>query len=158
MLYISSPEDSTWKKNSACGKLDLIAAYASGELDPDEWVLKVVEEEFETYREEEVAKAQTPSELLRVPQVIWDLFGSEHERGYAKVNTRAVTRVFFPERGEPSDPSRKVCGACEVRLHCLEFALYNNEKLGTWGGTSERTRRRIRRMRKLAKNDPTQII
>ncbi|MGH9117908.1 MAG: WhiB family transcriptional regulator [Acidimicrobiales bacterium] len=34
-----------------------------------------------------------------------------------------------------------------MRAECLEFALATGEKLGIWGGMSERERRRMRRER-----------
>ncbi|MFD8577199.1 WhiB family transcriptional regulator [Streptomyces virginiae] len=50
---------------------------------------------------------------------------------------------FFPEQGGSTFQAKKVCGACDVRAQCLEYALANNERYGIWGGTSERERRRI---------------
>ncbi len=44
-----------------------------------------------------------------------------------------------------------MCGGCEVRMECLEYALRHGEKFGIWGGMSERERRRIRRQRALAR-------
>ena len=34
---------------------------------------------------------------------------------------------------------------CPIRDQCLHFALVNNERFGVWGGTSEITRRAIRK-------------
>lgn len=59
--------------------------------------------------------------------------------------------VFHPQRGEPTLPATKVCYNCPVRLDCLEDAIANGHKHGIWGGCSERTRRRIRRARMLAR-------
>jgi len=39
----------------------------------------------------------------------------------------------------------RVCRTCEVRAECLEYALENDERFGSWGGLSERERRRIKR-------------
>ena len=55
--------------------------------------------------------------------------------------------IFFPERGGSSKAARAVCAKCEVRAHCLEYALNNKEQFGIWGGTSERERRRLRKER-----------
>ena len=44
-----------------------------------------------------------------------------------------------------------MCGGCEVKTECLEYALRHGEKFGIWGGMSERERRRIRRQRALAR-------
>jgi WhiB family redox-sensing transcriptional regulator len=59
--------------------------------------------------------------------------------------------LFFPERGASTKEAKGVCGGCEVRLDCLEYALSNGEKFGIWGGLSERERRRLRRQRALAR-------
>lgn len=59
--------------------------------------------------------------------------------------------LFFPERGASTREAKGVCGGCEVRLECLEYALCNGEKFGIWGGLSERERRRLRRQRALAR-------
>jgi WhiB family transcriptional regulator, redox-sensing transcriptional regulator len=59
--------------------------------------------------------------------------------------------LFFPERGASTREAKSVCGSCEVRLECLEYALVNGEKFGIWGGLSERERRRLRRQRALAR-------
>jgi WhiB family redox-sensing transcriptional regulator len=70
-------------------------------------------------------------------------------------STRAKCRgvdpdLFFPERGESTDPAKAVCMACPVQGPCLEHALTQPEKFGIWGGLSERERRRLRRQRRLA--------
>ena len=45
------------------------------------------------------------------------------------------------------DKARQVCGECEVRSECLDFALETNQDSGVWGGLSEEERRVIRRQR-----------
>lgn len=54
--------------------------------------------------------------------------------------------IFFPERGGSSKSARAVCKQCEVRLECLRYALRNREQFGIWGGTSERERRKLRKL------------
>lgn len=54
--------------------------------------------------------------------------------------------IFFPERGGSSKAARAVCSDCTVRQECLLYALANREQFGIWGGTSERERRRLRRL------------
>jgi WhiB family transcriptional regulator, redox-sensing transcriptional regulator len=68
---------------------------------------------------------------------------------------RAVCRgidpdLFFPQRGEPTDPAKAVCAGCPVAAECLEYALVNGERFGVWGGLSERERRAIRYARNRA--------
>ena len=56
--------------------------------------------------------------------------------------------------------AKKICwgldgkGECPVRRLCLSYALFNDEKFGVWGGTSERERRRIKRRRRARKRKP----
>ena len=45
------------------------------------------------------------------------------------------------------DKARQVCGECDVRTECLDFALETNQDSGIWGGLSEEERRVIRRQR-----------
>ena len=58
--------------------------------------------------------------------------------------------LFFPNRGEPSEPAKAVCAGCAAREPCLDFALTSTEKFGIWGGESERSRRGIRKRRRRA--------
>jgi WhiB family transcriptional regulator, redox-sensing transcriptional regulator len=53
--------------------------------------------------------------------------------------------AFFPEKGGSTRDAKKICGSCEVRGECLEYALQNDERFGIWGGLSERERRKLRR-------------
>lgn len=59
--------------------------------------------------------------------------------------------LFFPERGASTRRAKAICGACEAREQCLEYAISNGEKFGIWGGMSERERRRVRRDRIVAR-------
>lgn len=52
---------------------------------------------------------------------------------------------FFPEKGGSTREAKRICGSCEVRQECLEYALQNDERFGIWGGLSERERRRLKR-------------
>jgi WhiB family redox-sensing transcriptional regulator len=53
--------------------------------------------------------------------------------------------AFFPEKGGSTRDAKKICGSCEVRNQCLEYALQNDERFGIWGGLSERERRKLRK-------------
>ncbi|NYF11517.1 WhiB family redox-sensing transcriptional regulator [Leifsonia sp. AK011] len=53
--------------------------------------------------------------------------------------------AFFPEKGGSTRDAKKICGSCEVRTQCLEYALANDERFGIWGGLSERERRKLRK-------------
>lgn len=49
--------------------------------------------------------------------------------------------LFFPDEGGGSTlAAKKICGGCDVRAKCLDYALANRERFGIWGGTSPRER------------------
>ncbi len=56
--------------------------------------------------------------------------------------------LFYPASEEEAETALAICRACSVREACLEYALEAREKLGIWGGTTERDRRRIWRRRR----------
>lgn len=65
-------------------------------------------------------------------------------------NTRRIHDLFFPIQGDldSAKEAMRICNEeCPVREECLREALENEEKIGIWGGTSGRTRRRLSRMR-----------
>lgn len=56
--------------------------------------------------------------------------------------------IWHPEAGHKADPlAKETCRSCPVRGDCLEYALATRQRLGIWGGFSERQRRRILRLR-----------
>ena len=52
-----------------------------------------------------------------------------------------------PSGGASTRKAKAICGECEVRDQCLDYAIEMGEKFGIWGGLSERERRRVRRER-----------
>lgn len=56
--------------------------------------------------------------------------------------------IFYPDNDEDAVAATQVCRECGVRQTCLEYALLNREKVGVWGGATERERRRIVRQRR----------
>ncbi|MFD7710953.1 WhiB family transcriptional regulator [Streptomyces sp. NPDC059785] len=54
---------------------------------------------------------------------------------------------FFPEPGSSVREAKRICGMCEMRTACLEYALDNDERFGVWGGLSEKERLGLRRVR-----------
>lgn len=54
--------------------------------------------------------------------------------------------VFYPEKGESPKPAKRICRRCPVRADCLEYAI--DDPHGVWGGTSDRERRRLRKLLK----------
>jgi WhiB family redox-sensing transcriptional regulator len=53
--------------------------------------------------------------------------------------------AFFPEKGGSTRDAKRICGSCDVRGECLDYALHNDERFGIWGGLSERERRKLKR-------------
>jgi WhiB family redox-sensing transcriptional regulator len=65
-----------------------------------------------------------------------------------------AAEIFFPSRGTSLAPARAICGTCPVREDCLDFALRTGQHHGVWGGYSERERRGMRRVRRVALGAP----
>jgi len=63
--------------------------------------------------------------------------------------TQVDPELWFPVKGESPAAAKLLCGRCEVRAECLEFALDSNEQFGVWGGLSSDERRALRRRRRL---------
>ncbi|MDO5743011.1 MAG: WhiB family transcriptional regulator [Micrococcaceae bacterium] len=83
-------------------------------------------------------------------QAIWIGLGAEDEEGELGWQSEALCaqtdpEAFFPEKGGSTRDAKRVCGGCNVRSECLEYALTNDERFGIWGGLSERERRRLRK-------------
>ena len=55
--------------------------------------------------------------------------------------------LFYPENEGEERKAKAVCGLCEVREPCLEFAISSGEPEGVWGGLNSRQRRRLSRTR-----------
>ena len=53
--------------------------------------------------------------------------------------------AFFPGKGEPAGPAKRVCQSCEVRAECLEYARRHGIRFGIWGGLTYEQRRRLDR-------------
>jgi len=61
---------------------------------------------------------------------------------------QADPELFYPQYDSPSftEDAIAVCDRCPVRAECLDWAL-DHEEQGVWGGTSEATRRSLKRPR-----------
>ncbi|GAA4373936.1 WhiB family transcriptional regulator [Paeniglutamicibacter cryotolerans] len=83
-------------------------------------------------------------------KAIWIGLGAVEDEGELGWQSEALCaqtdpEAFFPEKGGSTKDAKRVCGACNVRSECLEYALTNDERFGIWGGLSERERRRLRK-------------
>lgn len=56
--------------------------------------------------------------------------------------------IFFPEKGQSSREAKLICGQCDVRAQCLDYALEDRDLLGVWGGTAPREREEIRKQQR----------
>ncbi|MFE4369513.1 WhiB family transcriptional regulator [Streptomyces sp. NPDC056835] len=72
---------------------------------------------------------------------------SEHELSWQESALCAQTgpEFFFPAPGSSTREAKRLCGACEGRVACLQYALANDERFGVWGGLSEKERQNLRR-------------
>lgn len=59
---------------------------------------------------------------------------------------QAGPEFFFPAPGSSTREAKQLCGACEGRIACLEYALTHDERFGVWGGLSEKERGRLKRL------------
>jgi WhiB family redox-sensing transcriptional regulator len=55
----------------------------------------------------------------------------------------ADAEVFFGGTDEAASRALWYCRRCPVRDACLEFALANDHRYGTWGGITSRRRWRL---------------
>lgn len=59
----------------------------------------------------------------------------------------AGVEPFFTVEGtgkrEEGLPGAALCGCCEVRAECLNYALFTAQPEGVWGGLTTRERRRM---------------
>ncbi|NJC21750.1 WhiB family redox-sensing transcriptional regulator [Arthrobacter pigmenti] len=103
---------------------------------------------------QKVPSPRKPAAPEHVEQAVWiglpgigSDFDDEGELGWQADALCAQTdpEAFFPEKGGSTRDAKKVCGSCNVKAQCLEYALANDERFGIWGGLSERERRRLRK-------------
>jgi WhiB family transcriptional regulator, redox-sensing transcriptional regulator len=100
-----------------------------------------------------VYDGQVPSDAAQAAgnlATVVDIFAAVDDEGPLSWQERALCaqtdpEAFFPEKGGSTREAKKVCGSCEVRSDCLDYALANDERFGIWGGLSERERRKLKR-------------
>lgn len=49
--------------------------------------------------------------------------------------------IFFVEMGTLATEAKAVCAGCVVRQDCLEYALRIHQRIGIWGGMTDKERR-----------------
>lgn len=55
--------------------------------------------------------------------------------------------TFFPQTKREEAAAIAICNTCAVREECLDHAIATNERFGIWGGTTEKQRRELARIR-----------
>lgn len=71
----------------------------------------------------------------------------DHPEWMQQANCRTTDpETFFPEPGYSHLPAGQICGRCDVRVECREYAIANGE-FGIWGGTNEHQRDALVRAR-----------
>jgi WhiB family transcriptional regulator, redox-sensing transcriptional regulator len=78
-------------------------------------------------------------------QVSTDLLGEAPEWQERALCSQTDPEAFFPEKGGSTREAKRICGRCDVKAECLEYALGHDERFGIWGGLSERERRKLKR-------------
>lgn len=91
-----------------------------------------------------VAAAPEPEGDLVLVDVLGEA-GAEPDWQEKALCAQTDPEAFFPEKGGSTREAKRICGGCDVRAECLEYALAQDERFGIWGGLSERERRRLRR-------------
>lgn len=73
----------------------------------------------------------------------------------AACRDQGLLDLFFPDPGasivtknEANRAAKQVCARCPVEDDCLDFALRQRIKEGTWGGLSETERKAMTRVRR----------
>lgn len=98
--------------------------------------------------------SSTPAETATGPDSVWmglpTLIPAEQIEGELAWQVDALCaqtdpEAFFPEKGGSTRDAKKICGACEVKQECLDYAMSNDERFGIWGGLSERERRKLKK-------------
>ncbi|MFI6238369.1 WhiB family transcriptional regulator [Micromonospora sp. NPDC050795] len=74
-----------------------------------------------------------------------DLLDSQPEWQERALCSETDPEAFYPEKGGSTREAKRICGRCEVKTECLEYALGHDERFGIWGGLSERERRQMKR-------------
>ena len=64
----------------------------------------------------------------------------------------ADPNLFFPERGQTvrAAVALTYCESCQARAQCLDSTVQRSERVGVWGGTTGRSRKRLRLRRSVA--------
>lgn len=65
----------------------------------------------------------------------------------------ADPNIFYDVHYKSVYLAKKVCEGCPLVTKCLEFALFNNEEWGVWGGYSAEERKALRTNHQITKKE-----
>lgn len=89
-----------------------------------------------------IERFSLPGSILRMHyETITPIDNAWQERALC---AQTGAEFFFPEPGSSVREAKRICGMCEMRSACLDYALTNDERFGVWGGLSEKERLRLR--------------
>lgn len=72
----------------------------------------------------------------------------EDWKQYAGCRGYPNPHIFYSEWSYEQELAKRICRGCSVKDECLQYALLHREVFGIWGGETERSRRRIIRLRR----------
>lgn len=72
-------------------------------------------------------------------------FSQDNQTVLSQRSAKKSVRIYAIYRNEKE--AKAICAKCPYKFQCLEFAVKDNTLEGIWGGTTERERVSIRRMK-----------
>lgn len=72
----------------------------------------------------------------------------EEWRLYAACRSYPNPYIFYSDWPYEQEQAKRICNTCPVKNECLQYALSHKEAFGIWGGETERSRRRMIRLRR----------
>lgn len=88
---------------------------------------------------------QSSETYRQVEAAAIDLLGDAPAWQEQALCSQTDPEAFYPEKGGSTQDAKRICGRCEVKAECLEYALSHDERHGIWGGLSERERQALKR-------------
>ncbi|WP_432050340.1 WhiB family transcriptional regulator [Verrucosispora sp. NA02020] len=74
-----------------------------------------------------------------------DLLGTAPDWQERALCSQTDPDAYFPDKGGSTREAKRVCGRCEVKQECLDYALGRDERFGIWGGLTEQERRKLKK-------------
>lgn len=92
------------------------------------------------------------------PQILGNDFPEPRDLGGYPSCAGSDPEMFFPDKGHVEQVAwaKRICKSCPIIAVCAEEHL--PERYGVWGGLSERERREVRRVRRIAERIEPELI